>query len=104
MKAGRWFAIAWLAIATLLAGTPAFGRDGYIKDQALLDKIQIGVTTKQEAIALLGPPETTADFDRRGIQSLGYWVDNWGKRLNISIDVDEKGIVRNIERLPIYGP
>jgi len=87
-----------------VGGRAGFRQGGYIEKQELLDKIQIGVTTKQQVIELLGPPLRVEDFNRHGVDSLGYWIDNWGKRLNISIDVDAKGVVRNVERLLVYGP
>jgi len=102
MKTAKRFAIALLSIAMLIGSGMALG--GGLINESQLDKVQIGKTTKQQVIELLGTPESVAQFRERGIESLGYWMNNWGKRLNISIDVDAGGVVRNIERLPVYGP
>lgn len=103
MRTRNWPAIALLAVALLLAGPTAFAKDGYIEKAELSDKIQIGVTTRQQVIELLGEPLRVEDFARSGVDSLGYWIDDWGKRLNVSIDLDTSGVVRNVERLPVYG-
>lgn len=105
MRTRKWTAIGMFALGGLLAGGLAFGK-GFIKDSALLDKIQIGVTTSKQVGEILGPPESVSKFERRGVEAWDYQMleDFSKKKVGISIEIDGGGIVRNIQRIIQYGP
>jgi outer membrane protein assembly factor BamE (lipoprotein component of BamABCDE complex) len=107
MRTARWSAIGLSALGLLLAGGLAFG-NGFVKDSALFDKIQIGTTTSKQVAELLGPPRSVSQFPRRGVASWDYaTLENFSKRrVDMSIEIDDngKGIVRSVNRIVQYGP
>jgi outer membrane protein assembly factor BamE (lipoprotein component of BamABCDE complex) len=105
MRTATWRAIGLSALGILLAGGLAFG-DGFVKDPALFDKIQIGTTTAKQVTELLGPPRSISQFPRRGVESWDYaTLENFSKRrVDMSVEIDGKGIVSNVQRIVQYGP
>jgi len=93
------------ALGLLLAGGLAYG-DGFVKNPELFDKIQIGTTTSKQVTELLGPPRSISQFPRRGVESWDYaTLENFSKRkVDMSIEIDGNGIVRNVQRIVQYGP
>ncbi len=105
MRTGKWTAIGMFALGGLLAGGLALGK-GYIDPPELLDKIQIGVTTSKQVAEILGPPASIAQFPRRGVETWDYTtLEPFNKKKSgVSIEIDGSGIVRNIIKIPTYGP
>jgi len=104
MRSVKWIIVLSMATTLLLGERMALADKGYIKDPDLLLKIQIGITTKQRVLEVLGEPENAGKFARREVESLGYWIDEWGKRFYINIYVNSQDIVVDIERLQVWGP
>jgi outer membrane protein assembly factor BamE (lipoprotein component of BamABCDE complex) len=102
MKTGKWAGIALCAVALLTAGGLAFA-DGLIKSPELLEKIRIGVTTSQQVTEILGPPARIEKFARRNVEAWDYRVQGWGTDSSISIEIDSKGIVSNVQRIVRWG-
>jgi hypothetical protein len=106
IKGGNMRTARWTVLGFLLACGLAFG-DGFVKDPALFDKIKIGVTTSKEVTEILGgPPRSVSQFPRRGVESWDYaTLEDFSKRrVDISIEIDNSGIVRNVQRIVQYGP
>jgi outer membrane protein assembly factor BamE (lipoprotein component of BamABCDE complex) len=105
MRAGKWTAIGMFALGLLLAGGLAFS-DGFVKNPELFDKIQIGTTTAKQVTEILGPPRSVSQFPRRGVESWDYaTLENFSKRkVDMSIEIDGSGIVRNVQLIVEYGP
>lgn len=104
MRSVKWGIVVSISVMLLLGERLAFADKGYIKNPELLEKIQIGITTKQRVIEVLGTPDSTEKSSRREVESLGYLIDDWGKRFYIYIYVNSQGIVVDIERLQVFGP
>jgi outer membrane protein assembly factor BamE (lipoprotein component of BamABCDE complex) len=94
---------ALVAVALLTAGTLAFA-DGFIKSPELLDKIRIGETTSQQVTEILGRPARVAKFPRREVEAWDYTMRDGAKGVEVSIEIDSKGVVRNVQKLVRYGP
>jgi len=105
MRTARWTAIGMPALGFLLAGGLAIG-DGFVKNPELFDKIQIGTTTSKQVIEILGQPRSVSQFPRRGVEAWDYaTLENFSKRrVDMSIEIDGSGIVRNVQRIVQYGP
>jgi outer membrane protein assembly factor BamE (lipoprotein component of BamABCDE complex) len=103
MKTPKFAAIAFFALALVAAGGLA-AANGFIQSPELLDKIQVGVTTAQQVTEILGPPSRVQQFSRRGVEAWQYWVRDSKHNAEISIEIDSKGVVSNIERIVRYGP
>jgi outer membrane protein assembly factor BamE (lipoprotein component of BamABCDE complex) len=104
MKIGQRYAAALFAIALLLQGLPVVAAGGRIDSPALLDRIQAGKTTAQQVKDILGEPYRIQRFERKGVDSWSYWLDSLGERYNVSVEIDDKGVVRTVERIRRYGP
>lgn len=93
------------ALGLLVVGGLAFG-NGFVKNAELFDKIQIGTTTSKQVTEILGPPRSIAQFPRRGVEAWDYsTLENFSKRkVDMSIEIDGNGIVRNVQRIVEYGP
>ena len=103
MKTEKCAGIALFAAALLTAGVVAFA-SGPAKSTDLLEKIRIGVTTSQQVTEILGPPEKVEKFARREVEAWDYRMQDWGKYVDISIEIDSKGIVSNVQKIIRYGP
>jgi outer membrane protein assembly factor BamE (lipoprotein component of BamABCDE complex) len=105
MKTRKWSAVGTFALGLLLGGGFAFG-GGYIYPPDLVDKIQIGVTTSKQVTEILGPPAGISHFPRRGVETWDYTtLEAFNKKKSgISIEIDGSGIVRNVIKVPTYGP
>lgn len=105
MRRGNWSATVAFALGLLLSGGLAFG-DGFVRNPELFDRIQVGATTSKQVTALLGPPRSVSQFPRRGVEAWDYaTLENFSKRrVDMSIEIDSNGIVRNVLRLVQYGP
>ena len=90
---------ASLAVAILLAGQVAVARDGILAAEEL-QKIQIGTTTAAQLTEIAGKPMNIQRFTRRGIESWTYIMNS----AEIAIEIDDKGVVRSIQRVIHYGP
>jgi len=104
MKFERTCTAVLLAMTLLLQGLPATAAGGRIDSPALLDRIQAGKTTAQQVKDLLGEPYRIQRFERQGVDSWSYWLDGQGERYNVSIEIDDKGVVRTVERIRRFGP
>ncbi len=102
MKAGKRAGIA-LSAATMLAASVLAFAQGAIKSPELLDRIQVGVTTSQQVTEILGPPARVEKFARRQVEAWDYRIGR-GPDANISIEIDSKGVVRNVQRIVYWGP
>lgn len=100
MKPGKWAGMALSAVVFLSAGGLAFA-NGFVKSPELLDKIRIGVTTSQQVTEILGPPARVTKFTRRDVEA---WDYRTLRNADISIEIDSKGIVSNVQRIVRYGP
>ena len=78
--------------------------DGYIKSPELLNKIRIGETTSQQVTEILGPPVRVERFARRQVEAWDYRTRDWGETVMVSIEIDSRGIVSNVQRLRRFGP
>lgn len=104
MRTARIVVAALLSFALVLQALPAAAAGGRIGSAALLEKIRPGLTTAQQVKELLGEPYRIQRFDRKGIDAWNYWLDDSGEHLNIAVEIDDKGIVRTVERIRRYGP
>lgn len=103
MRVRMWIGVALSAVMLLTASGVAFAK-GYIKSPELLDKIRIGATTSQQVIEILGPPANVHKFSRRQVEAWDYWIQEGAGNVEISIEIDSNGVVRNVQRLIHYGP
>jgi outer membrane protein assembly factor BamE (lipoprotein component of BamABCDE complex) len=87
----------------LAAGGLAFA-DGYIQSQEQLDKIKIGVTTSQQVTEILGKPARVQTFARRQVEAWDYTMRDGAKGVEVSIEIDSRGVVSNVQKLVRYGP
>lgn len=99
MRSSFRFVIAALAFFVRVV----FAAHGHVSDPALLSKLQPGSTTRQQVTGMLGEPWRSA---RRGAGEVWeYWVTEGGKRVNLSVEFDERGVVRGVEKMrPLGGP
>lgn len=104
MKSGKWIRMALAALLLLTAGSLAFAADKGLINSDQLAKIQTGVTTAQQVTEILGPPWRIQKFPRRGVEAWDYWILEAPKKVEISVEIDSKGVVSNIERVVRYGP
>ena len=104
MKPGTTLAALLLALALLPQGLPALAAGGKIESPETLAKIRPGVTTAPQVKELLGEPYRVQRFDRKGVQAWDYWMFEWGERVIVSVQIDDKGIVQTVERLRRFGP
>jgi outer membrane protein assembly factor BamE (lipoprotein component of BamABCDE complex) len=102
MKTTKAFA-ASLAVAILLASQAALARDGVIASDEELRKIQVGTTTSAEVTQIAGKPMRVERFPRKGVEYWSYMMQVGGRPAEIAIEIDDKGIVRNIERVVRWG-
>src|SRR5688572_10329516 len=98
MKATKTIAASF-AITILLACQAAVARDGVLAPEEL-QKIQIGKTTSAQLTEIAGKPMNIQRFPRRGVESWTYMMNS----AEIAIEIDDKGIVRNVERVVRWGP
>jgi outer membrane protein assembly factor BamE (lipoprotein component of BamABCDE complex) len=91
------------AIALLAAAAPAFA-DGFIKSPELLNRIRAGETTSQQVTEILGPPVRVEKFARRQVEAWDYRMHDGGETVIVSIEIDSKGLVSNVQRLRRFGP
>lgn len=99
MKSRAGLAIVTLVLALVVRSGVA--AEGNIPESALLDKVRQGSTTQQQVAETLGKPWRT-ERARAG-EVWEYWVYEGGRRVNVSIDFDEKGVVRGIEKTRLLG-
>ena len=103
MRTRKWVRLVLSAVALLTAGGLAFA-DGYIQSPELLDKIKIGVTTSQQVTEILGRPANVHQFPRRQVEAWDYTMRDGAKGVEVSIEIDSKGVVTNVQKLVRYGP
>ena len=101
MQARRAIVLAALVLASVLPFARGFAAQGYISDSAQLDKIRQGSTTQQQVAEILGPP-AWIERPQRG-EVWDYWLTYGAKRVDVSIEFDDKGIVRGIQRTRMMG-
>ena len=94
---------ASLATAILLACQAAVARDGVIGSEEELRKIQVGATTSAQVTQIAGKPMRVERFPRKGVESWSYMMQVGGRPAEIAIEIDDKGIVRNVERVVRWG-
>jgi len=112
LGAGRVLAAAGaLALATALGGCLGYDGDfdrGYQVDQQALDQVQIGKTSKQEALALMGTPSTTSTvggdawyyIGQKMQRSLAFMQAKMTDQHVLAIYFDKGG---KVERIANYG-
>ena len=93
-----------LAAALLMASLSAAARDGIIGSEEELQKIRIGTTTSAELTQIAGKPMRLERFPRKGTESWSYMMQVGGQPAEIAIEIDDKGVVRAIERVKRWGP
>jgi len=103
MNTTKTFA-ASLAAVLLLASQPAAARDGIIDSEEELQKVKIGATTSTQLAEIAGKPMRIERFPRKGVESWSYSMRVGGQLAEIAIEIDDKGIVRSIERVKRWGP
>jgi outer membrane protein assembly factor BamE (lipoprotein component of BamABCDE complex) len=91
------------AFALLTAAGLALA-DGFIKSPELLNKIRIGETTSRQVTEILGPPVRVEKFDRRQVEAWDYRMHDGGETIIVSVEIDSKGLVSNVQRLRRFGP
>jgi len=96
-------AAASLAAAILLFSQAAVARDGVIASDEELRKIQIGTTTSAQVTEIAGKPMRVERFPRKGVEYWSYMMQVGGRPAEIAIEIDDKGIVRNVERVVRWG-
>jgi len=101
MRSRPRFAVALLVLALVSAAHPGVAADGQISDAALLGKIRQGSTTQAQVTETLGRPWRTERPS--GGEVWEYWIYEGGKRVNVSVEFDGKGIVRSVERTRLMG-
>lgn len=104
MTSPRPLAALLLAFALLSHGLPAPAAGGKIESAALLEKIRPGVTTAPQVKEILGEPYRVQRFDRKGVDAWDYWMFDWGERVIVSVEFDDTGVVRAVERVRRFGP
>jgi hypothetical protein len=77
---------------------------GHIDSLDQLNRIRPGVTKAEEVRQILGPPATTMQFRREGIETMEYEARDLGTRVRISITIGSDGVVRDIKRMTQTGP
>ena len=102
-QTGTWVRMILTAIALLAAAAPAFA-DAFIKSPDLLNRIRVGETTSQQVTEILGPPVRVEKFARRQVESWDYRMHDGGETVIVSIEIDSKGLVSNVQRLRRFGP
>lgn len=105
MRAANQILRALAVTALLLACGAAIAR-GFIQNPELLDKIKIGVTTDKEVEQILGPPAGRSHFPRLNQTSMDYTMpgDMGKNRVDVGVIIGNDGIVRDIQKIPRYGP
>jgi hypothetical protein len=92
-----------IAVAIVLACQAAVARDGVIASDEELQKIQIGKTTSAQVTEIAGKPMRLERFPRKGVEYWSYMMQVGGRPAEIAIEIDDKGIVRNVERVVRWG-
>jgi outer membrane protein assembly factor BamE (lipoprotein component of BamABCDE complex) len=92
-----------LATAILLACQAAVARDGVIASPEELEKVRIGTTTSAQLTEIAGKPMRVERFPRKGVESWSYMMQVGGRPAEIAIEIDDKGIVRGVERVVRWG-
>ena len=101
--------VAWLGAA--LSGCIGYDGDferGYQVDEETLDKVKVGATTKQEALALLGTPSTTSTIGgdawyyigQKMERSLAFMPAKMTDQNVLAIYFDKSG---KVDRIANYG-
>ena len=101
--------VAWLGAA--LSGCIGYDGDferGYQVDEESLDKVKVGATTKQEALALLGTPSTTSTIGgdawyyigQKMERSLAFMPAKMTDQNVLAIYFDKSG---KVDRIANYG-
>lgn len=98
MKLHQWPAVAAFALALSCASPATFG-DGYIPSGEVLSRIRPGATTSQQLRELLGAPLRVLRFPASGLEAWEYEMQEYSKRVTISISVGANGVVRDIQRI-----
>ena len=103
MRSASELKAKWIFIALAVVSSQAIANGVITPEQ--LEKIRIGFTTSQQVTEILGAPKNVQKFSRRGVEAWDYRVQG-GRTLdpNVSIEIDSKGVVSNIQRIVYYGP
>lgn len=99
-------AAAILAGGLLSGCSPTISNHGHIPDPELMKEIRIGKTTENQVRNLLGTPSTVAPFDKKAWYYIGDRTSQIAfldpeilKREVVIIHFDDKGVVRQVEKL-----
>lgn len=108
MKLYNW--LFGLALGLVLAGCyPTVDHRGFNPEQMQLEKIQIGISTKENVQEILGSPSTTSLFPVEGknwinwyyvyrkTETTSFFEPKVIDQLTVKITFDEGGIVQNID-------
>ena len=90
----------------LLSACSAIDRDhGYVPDEASLEQVQVGVSSRQDVAEAVGRPSASGLLNDEGwyyVQSqfkhLGPYKPEEIRRQVVAISFDQRGIVENVER------
>jgi len=94
------------AVAVALAGcTPQFQNHGYVPPQEDLDKLKVGVDTRETVAAAVGVPASSGVLNESGFyyvkhrkRTIGPLAPRVIDRQVVAISFTERGVVSNIER------
>lgn len=100
-----WAILLGLSIVSLAGCAPEISTHGYRLNEALLDQIEPGRTSRDEVLALLGSPSSRTTFG----DSIWYYVSQRTERMSfyqeevvdqevIAITFDDRDLVRSIDR------
>lgn len=94
---------AALAVTLSISQSASAGRDGVIDSQEELQKIQIGTTTSAQLTEIAGKPIRVERFPRKGVEYWTYTMQLGGRLAEIAVELDDKGVVRGVERVQRWG-
>lgn len=100
-------ATALVLALSAAACTPDRITRGHHLDQQDIDKVQVGITTQQQLVDILGSPSSVATFEQRS--DTWYYISKQSERYTeldestvaqqvVAIDFDESGRVANLRQ------
>ncbi|MBF9036590.1 outer membrane protein assembly factor BamE [Rhodobacterales bacterium HKCCE2091] len=101
----RAFGLALVAAMAVTACAATYQNHGYIPNEALLERIEPGVDTRDTVDLLIGQPSTSGVIRDEAWFYAGYRIRNFAYRAPevvsrdvVAISFDENGRVANVER------
>lgn len=104
-RPARLVAVRAIALLAVAGCTPAVSNHGYRLDTARIDRIQPGVTSREEVARLLGSPSTRATLDDRTwyyvaqrTERASFYNEDLVAQEVVAIRFDGRGVVAQIDR------